>query len=64
MSDVLTTREAAELIGVTYSTFSAYVSRGQAPPPDGHFKHVPFWKRDTIEEWHATRPGRGWRANR
>ena len=51
----------AGLYSIEADTVAAYRSRGQMPEPT-LFGRTPMWKRDVIEEWHATRPGRGWRA--
>jgi predicted DNA-binding transcriptional regulator AlpA len=57
--DRLTTDQAAALTGVTPASFRRYVSRGDAPRPDGHFGRTPWWHRITVEQWLASRPGRG-----
>jgi len=52
----LTVPQVAALLGVTTSTWRAYVARGQAPAADGrHSVRVPWWWRSTIEEWRAKR---------
>ena len=64
-TDKLRAAEAAELAEIKTSTWTAYVSRGQAPPPDGHYdKRTPWWHRSTIEQWRTTRPGQGSRTDR
>lgn len=51
-SDKLTTSDVAEQLGIAPVTWRAYVSRGQAPPPDGHIdKRTPYWLASTIEAW-------------
>lgn len=46
----------AEYIGVTRSTVSSYLHRGQMPEPD-HWPSVgPLWWSATIKEWHQNRP--------
>lgn len=48
----LTVSQVAQLIGVKPATFRSYVSRGQAPKPDGHHDlRTPYWKFSTIFEW-------------
>ena len=52
----LTVPQVAALLGVTTSTWRAYVTRGQAPEPDGrHSVRVPWWWRSRIEQWQASR---------
>lgn len=63
MNDRLTTKEAAALAGVAVSTWEAYVSRHQAPQPDGHFGRQRYWLPATIENWKANRPGQGKRTD-
>jgi predicted DNA-binding transcriptional regulator AlpA len=64
--DKLRAADAAQLLGVGDSTWSAYVSRGQAPKPDGQYdRRTPWWYRSTITNFKASRPGRGyWRTSR
>jgi len=59
----LTAREAATLAGVAVSTWDAYVTRGYAPEPDGRFGSQRYWNRSTVEQWKASRPGRGKRTD-
>jgi hypothetical protein len=47
----LTSKQIAELLGVTPSTISAYKSRGQMPPPDKEYGRTPLWSYDTITKW-------------
>ena len=62
--DKLRSAAAAELAGVGLSTWSAYVSRGQAPEADGHYDlRTPWWYRSSIESWKASRPGQGSRKH-
>ena len=57
VTDKLTTAQVAEAIGIKPATFRAYVSRGQAPEPDGwHDARTPWWFAATIHEWNAKRP--------
>lgn len=56
----LTTAQFAERIGIARQTLNAYVWRGQAPKPDGHYDlRTPWWYQSTVDEWIAKRPGRG-----
>ena len=63
MTDVacvlLTTREAATLAGVTPASWRSYVSRGDAPQPDGRLGVTPWWRESTIRRWQKSRPGQG-----
>lgn len=46
---------------IARSTWSSYVCRGHAPPPDDHDDDGrPIWLNVTLDEWLASRPGRGW----
>jgi len=55
----LTTSEAAALAGIKPRTWSAYVARGQAPPPVARIGNTPVWDRSHVEHWLANRPGQG-----
>lgn len=55
----LTRAAAAALAGIQRSTWSAYVSRGQAPQPRQHVGSTPLWDKDEVMTWARTRPGRG-----
>lgn len=54
---------AADYVGVSVNAWRPYVARGQAPAPDrreiagGHA--IPVWDKTTLDNWKATRPGRG-----
>lgn len=61
--DQLTAKEAAALAGLAASTWRDYVSRGTAPRPDGRLGNQTWWWRSTVEEWLASRPGRGYRTD-
>lgn len=53
----LTTRAVAERLGIKGATWRAYVTRGQAPQPDGHIDaRTPYWTSATIDEWKDHRP--------
>ena len=62
--DWWTIADAAKECGISPSTWQSYVSRGQAPPPDRTFARTPVWRPSTVREWHAKRPGKGWRGQR
>ena len=61
----------AERLGLAYTSVRSYhinaeVRRhrgtskpGDFPPPDNRFGRTPVWSSDTIDAWHANRPGRG-----
>ena len=46
---------------ISRSTWSTYVSRGQAPVAEGRVGAYPVWRPDTIRKWQAGRPGHGGR---
>jgi predicted DNA-binding transcriptional regulator AlpA len=59
-NDALSYDDIAELTGVSTSTLRGYRAKGQMPQPDASpHPRVPMWRRRTIEEWLANRPGRG-----
>ena len=67
MGAKLRAAEVAELLGVSETTFRAYVSKQFAPQSVGRDPQtgVLLWDRDEIRQWHENRPGRGrWRASR
>lgn len=47
----LTSKEVAELLGVSPKTISSYKARGQMPKPDKEYGRTPLWKYSTIQEW-------------
>lgn len=59
------TAEAAAICGIRPGTWRDYVSRGHAPAPDDPdagappARRRPRWRRATVEQWHAQRPGSG-----
>lgn len=59
--DELTRDEAAQRAGVRPDTWSAYVTRGQAPAPRRHLARTPLWDSDEVERWLERRPGHGGR---
>ncbi len=44
---------------ISRATWSAYVSRGQAPAPDRTFGKSPVWRPKAVKDWQASRPRRG-----
>jgi len=47
----LTSKQVAELLGVSPKTISAYKARGQMPNPDKEYGRTPLWSYETIEKW-------------
>lgn len=47
----LTSKQVAELLGVSPKTISSYKARGQMPKPDREYGRTPLWKYSTIQEW-------------
>jgi hypothetical protein len=67
----LTRRQVADLVsaltgrGINPDTWSGYVTRGQAPAPDGRDDtNHPWWSELTVRDWVASRPGQGARTGR
>lgn len=56
MTTELTRDEAAGRVGVHPNTWSAYVSRGQAPPPTRHIGRTPLWAVEEVDQWVKSRP--------
>ena len=62
--DLITREEAAAIGGIRPDTWSAYVSRGQAPRPTTHIGRTPLWDHGQVLEWALGRPrghSKGWR---
>lgn len=56
--------DIATRAGITPTTWTAYVARGTAPKPDGHYDgRTPWWWASTIDTWLANRPGQGARTD-
>ncbi len=55
----LSASEVAERIGVTKSAISRY----KMPAPDALIGKTRGWLPETIDTWHANRPGRGARTD-
>ena len=47
----LTSKQVAELLGVSPKTISAYKARNQMPKPDKEYGRTPLWSYETIEKW-------------
>ena len=64
--DLIGNAAAAEHVGVTVSTWRAYVARGYAGVPQPYRRHVrgghalPVWRRADLDAWQASRRGQGW----
>jgi predicted DNA-binding transcriptional regulator AlpA len=61
VDELVSSAEVAELIGVKPSAVYAYRSKGSLPEPLIVLGCGPIWRRSDIIEWHAARPGKGWR---
>lgn len=53
--DWWTVGEVATFLGVKRTTLSAYLARGQMPPPDRRFGRTLAWRPETIRDWRAGR---------
>ncbi|MER6232546.1 hypothetical protein ABT169_25925 [Streptomyces sp. NPDC001616] len=58
------TAGAAAITGVEQKTWSAYVTRGQAPAPDDYVGREPVWHLSTVLRHINTRPGRPGRPSK
>jgi len=58
MQERLTARMVATRLGVELDTWWAWVTRRQAPQPDGReeLSNKPWWYASTIERWEGRRP--------
>ena len=63
VGDQLSATQAADVWGVTPSTWRAYVARGWAPKPDGQFGSQNWWWRETVVGALRDRPGQGARTD-
>lgn len=53
----LTVTEVAERLKIQPGTWRGYVSKGEAPPADGHYdKRTPWWWEKTIAEFKWRNP--------
>lgn len=55
-TDWWTASDCASYLGIARSTWTAYVSRGQAPSHDRMFGRSPCWRPETVRQWATTRP--------
>lgn len=53
----LTVAQVAERLAIKPATWRGYVSRGAAPPADGHYdKRTPWWREKTIDKYERDHP--------
>ena len=57
--DVLDIPAIARRLGVSQATVRSYRARGLMPEPAGRIGASPYWTREAVEAWIASRPGRG-----
>lgn len=58
MPAVLTTTEAAKLVGIQPASLRKYLADGRIHV-DGYLGRTPYWYPATLEAWKANRPGQG-----
>lgn len=51
--------QAADRLGVAYATIRRYRATGGFPPADVTVGQSPGWLAETLDQWQASRPGRG-----
>jgi excisionase family DNA binding protein len=61
LDDLLTSHEAAQLVGVAPDTWRSWVHRGRAPAAVTTVAGSPLWLRADVEQWMARRPRAGTR---
>ncbi len=52
---LLSRRDVAELMGLSVETIKTHRAHGAMPDPDYIVDQKPLWRRDTIDQWIATR---------
>ena len=62
MTDILTVAQVAEYLGLSVRTVQAYRADGRMPTAT-MVGRTPTWTRAQIDQWQATRPGRGARTD-
>ncbi len=62
MTDILTVAKVAEHLGLSIRTVETYRADGRMPEPT-MVGRTPTWTREQIDQWQATRPGRGARTD-
>lgn len=55
----LTVHDVAAHLGLALDTVRNYRKQGRLPAPDGMLGNRPWWWQGTIDQWQASRPGRG-----
>lgn len=55
MDDLLDSKGVAHIIGVKQETILWYHKRGIMPAADGRFGRTPVWRKQTIDDWDASR---------
>ncbi len=55
--------KVAEVAGVKVPTLRRYKKTGHMPPPDITVGNSPGWYPQTIKDWVASRPGKGFRSD-
>lgn len=69
MADLITTEQAAQLAGITPSTWRYYLSRrrslgrGEIPLPAEYHGRTAMYERAAVVAWTHNRPGRGARSD-
>jgi hypothetical protein len=56
---VMTVEDIAETLGVQVGSVRQYLTRGEAPAPDGYLGRTPWWRPETVDAWLTSRPGQG-----
>lgn len=56
----MTTKDIAELLGVTPKTVRQYLWRGDMPKEDMKVQQMPLWKEATIKAWQKERKSVSW----
>ena len=52
---LLSRRDVAQLLGLNVETIKYHRAGGTMPDPDYIVDQTPLWRRDTIDQWIATR---------
>lgn len=63
-TDYLTSSQIAERLGISPTTWRAYVTRGQAPAPTRKLGPLNLWSVAVVDRWARSRPGQGARTDR
>ena len=62
-TDWWTASDCAAYLGISRSTWTAYVSREQAPEPDRRIGRTAVWRPATVTKWAEGRPRAGRRGD-